>query len=205
MTISEKSAYLKGLADGLKLDRETAEGRLIGELIDLVSEIATTVETIDGETEHLSDYVDELDQDLGELEEYVFSDDCDLDCCDDDDDRYDNERDVPARALLQVVEAVKIRFLLRTGFLGRLLSSLRSLGHRLHMRRRRALLLDRTLALDRGSVFDRSHLCLRGLPVAGILLASSGRLLLHIVNRGESSHGVSPLSSCVVPKLDIRV
>ena len=112
---------------------------------------------------------------------------------------------MPARALLQVVEAVKIRFLLRTGFLGRLLSSLRSLGHRLHMRRRRALLLDRTLALDRGSVFDRSHLCLRGLPVAGILLASSGRLLLHIVNRGESSHGVSPLSSCVVPKLDIRV
>lgn len=97
MTISEKSAYLKGLADGLKLDRETAEGRLIGELIDLVSEIATTVETIDGETEHLSDYVDELDQDLGELEEYVFSDDCDLDCCDDDDDgdweygEYDDE------------------------------------------------------------------------------------------------------------------
>ena len=79
MTISEKSAYLKGLADGLKLDRETTEGRLIGELIDLVSEIATTVETIDGETENLSDYVDELDQDLGELEEYVFSDDCDLD------------------------------------------------------------------------------------------------------------------------------
>ena len=76
MTISEKSAYLKGLADGLKLDRETAEGRLIGELIDLVSEIATTVET---------------------LEEYVFSDDCDLDCCDDDDDgdweygEYDDE------------------------------------------------------------------------------------------------------------------
>ena len=86
MTISEKSAYLKGLADGLKLDRETTEGRLIGELIDLVSEIATTVETIDGETEHLSDYVDELDQDLGELEEYVFSDDCDLDFPDDDDD-----------------------------------------------------------------------------------------------------------------------
>ena len=97
MTISEKSAYLKGLADGLKLDRETAEGRLIGELIDLVSEIATTVETIDGETEHLSDYVDELDQDLGELEEYVFSDDCDIDFPDDDDDgdweygEYDDE------------------------------------------------------------------------------------------------------------------
>ena len=37
MTIGEKSAYLKGLADGLKLDREKPEGKLIGELIDLVA------------------------------------------------------------------------------------------------------------------------------------------------------------------------
>ena len=69
MTIGEKSAYLKGLADGLKLDREKPEGKLIGELIDLVAEIASAVETLDGETGELQDYVDELDQDLGELEE----------------------------------------------------------------------------------------------------------------------------------------
>ena len=29
MTISEKSAYLKGLMDGLKLDTETNEGKMI--------------------------------------------------------------------------------------------------------------------------------------------------------------------------------
>ena len=29
MTISEKSAYLKGLMDGLKLDTETNEGKMV--------------------------------------------------------------------------------------------------------------------------------------------------------------------------------
>lgn len=72
MTISEKSAYLKGLADGLKLDTEKAEGKLISELIELVGDIARTVETLDDETATLADYVDELDHDLGDVEEYVF-------------------------------------------------------------------------------------------------------------------------------------
>lgn len=89
MTIGEKSAYLKGLADGLKLDREKPEGKLIGELIDLVAEIAAAVETLDGETVELQDYVDELDRDLGELEEYVFDDGV---CLDDDD--YDEDDDI---------------------------------------------------------------------------------------------------------------
>ena len=36
MTISEKSAYLKGLMDGLNLDTEKAEGKLISAIVDLV-------------------------------------------------------------------------------------------------------------------------------------------------------------------------
>ncbi len=82
MTISEKSAYLKGLADGMKLDTETAEGKLIAGLLDLVGDIATTVETLDEDYAELSDYVDELDSDLGDLEEYVYLED-------EDEDEYD--------------------------------------------------------------------------------------------------------------------
>ena len=115
MTISEKSAYLKGLADGMKLDTEKAEGKLIAELIDLVGEVARTVEVLDDETATLADYVDELDRDLGDVEEYIFEteddeyfdddddeaeygeyddDECDGQCdgctgCDDEDDVYD--------------------------------------------------------------------------------------------------------------------
>ena len=91
MTICEKSAYLKGLADGMKLDTEKAEGKLIAGLLDLVSDIATTVETLDEDYATLSDYVDELDSDLGELEEHVYLEESDDDCCcdDDDDDEYE--------------------------------------------------------------------------------------------------------------------
>ncbi|MDD6095042.1 MAG: hypothetical protein PUC29_04790 [Clostridia bacterium] len=91
MTISEKSAYLKGLAEGMKLDTEKAEGRLISELIGLVSEIATAVETVDNDVSELYDYVDELDQDLADVEEAVFEleDDEELDDEDYDYGEYD--------------------------------------------------------------------------------------------------------------------
>ena len=40
MTISEKVAYLKGLADGLDLDQETSkEGKLIAKIIDVLEDV----------------------------------------------------------------------------------------------------------------------------------------------------------------------
>jgi len=89
MTIGEKSAYLKGLAEGMNLDTEKAEGKLIAGLIDLVSEISGAVETIDSQVSELCDYVDELDCDLGELEEFVYLDDENECLCDCDDDEYE--------------------------------------------------------------------------------------------------------------------
>ena len=89
MTISEKSAYLKGLADGMNLDTEKAEGKLIAGLLDLVSDIATTVETLDEDYEELCDYIDELDSDLGDLEEFVYLEDEEDECLFEDDDEYD--------------------------------------------------------------------------------------------------------------------
>lgn len=82
MTITEKSAYLKGLAEGMKLDTEKAEGKILAGLLDLVADIATTVETIDEDYTELCDYVDELDSDLCDLEEYVYLED-------EDEDEYD--------------------------------------------------------------------------------------------------------------------
>ena len=40
MTISEKSAYLKGLMDGLKLDTETNEGKMIAAIVDLLGDMS---------------------------------------------------------------------------------------------------------------------------------------------------------------------
>ena len=36
MNISEKAAYLKGLMDGLKLDTDSSEGKMISAIVDLV-------------------------------------------------------------------------------------------------------------------------------------------------------------------------
>jgi hypothetical protein len=71
MTLNEKAAYIKGLADGLDFDKTTAEGKLIAALLDLTGELCQAIE--------------EIDEDLGAVEEYLLDEideDCDCDCCD---------------------------------------------------------------------------------------------------------------------------
>ena len=43
MTLSEKAAYLKGLMDGLDLDKESAEGKMIAGIVDLLGEMTTSI------------------------------------------------------------------------------------------------------------------------------------------------------------------
>ena len=47
MTISEKSAYLKGLMDGLKLNTESDEGKMIAAIVDLLGDMAKKVTDIE--------------------------------------------------------------------------------------------------------------------------------------------------------------
>ena len=42
MTLSEKAAYLKGLMDGLDLNKESAEGKMIAGIVDLLGEMTTS-------------------------------------------------------------------------------------------------------------------------------------------------------------------
>ena len=87
MNITEKAAYLKGLADGLAIDKETKEGKLISALIDMVDALAAKVDELDADIDELTDYVEELDEDLGYAEEVLYDDeeeccDGDCECCD---------------------------------------------------------------------------------------------------------------------------
>ncbi len=84
MKLNEKCAYLHGLAEGMKLDTEKAEGKLIAELIKLCEEMAEEIEGLSGAVDQLQDYAEELDEDLGEIEEFVYDleDDCDCSCGD---------------------------------------------------------------------------------------------------------------------------
>lgn len=88
MTITEKVAYLKGLAEGMKLDNATPEGKMLLAIVDVLDDIALTVEDLDDGFTELCEQVDEIDEDLGSLEEDCYGEDgeeCDC-CCDDDED-----------------------------------------------------------------------------------------------------------------------
>jgi len=87
MTITEKIAYIKGLMEGMQIDTTKPENKLISAIVDALGDIAETVTMLDEEVVTLNDYADELDSDLGDVEEYLFGDDeCDCCDCDDDDD-----------------------------------------------------------------------------------------------------------------------
>jgi hypothetical protein len=96
MTLNEKAAYIKGLADGLELDAKSKEGKIIAALLDLVTDMAQSVTDLEEDVEYLNDYIEEIDEDLGEVEEILVEDDCDCDCddCDCDCDDCDCDCDL---------------------------------------------------------------------------------------------------------------
>ena len=85
MTISEKSAYLKGLMDGLKLNSESDEGKMIAAIEDLLGDVTKRVTDIEETTIAISDELDEIEEDLDAIEDYILDDEDDYDFGDDDD------------------------------------------------------------------------------------------------------------------------
>ena len=108
MEITEKVAYLKGLAEGLGVDKDTKEGKLLNAIIDILEDMSYELSDLNDAADELYEGMDAVSDDLSDLEDYVFGDDddddcccCDDDdddccCCDDDDDDYEFEVDCPA-------------------------------------------------------------------------------------------------------------
>ena len=88
MTISEKSAYLKGLMDGLKMNTETDEGKMISAIVDLLGDMAKRIADIEETTIAISDELDEIEEDLDAIEDFILDEE-DLD--EDYDDLWDDE------------------------------------------------------------------------------------------------------------------
>ena len=100
MTILEKTAYIKGLCEGLELDKkDTAEAKVIKALLDLCQDMAEEIDALGSDVEDLIDYCEELDEDLGDVEEVLLEDEeydedeWDDDCCDCDCDDCDCDCD----------------------------------------------------------------------------------------------------------------
>ena len=91
MTISEKSAYLKGLMDGLKLNTESDEGKMIAAIVDLLGDVTKRVTDIEETTIAISDELDEIEEDLDAIEDYILDDEDDFEDFDEDELDWDDE------------------------------------------------------------------------------------------------------------------
>ena len=87
MTISEKSAYLKGLMDGLNLNKDTAEGKMIASIVELLGDVTRKLTDVEDTTIAISDELDEIEEDLDAIEDFIMDED------EDDDDFYDDDED----------------------------------------------------------------------------------------------------------------
>ena len=91
MTLSEKTAYLKGLMEGMNIDTETNEGKLFKAIIETLDDIALTVSDVEDVVDAICDELDTIEDDLDTIEEYLLDEE-DCDCEDeyyDEDDEYD--------------------------------------------------------------------------------------------------------------------
>ena len=89
MNLSERIAYIRGLAEGLGLDNDKDEVKVINAIIDLLEDMAYDVQDMEDIVDDVCDQVDEIDEDLSELEEEFYG--CDDDCCCDDDEDFDDD------------------------------------------------------------------------------------------------------------------
>ncbi len=97
MNLTEKASYINGLVEGLEMDTTTKEGKVIAALLDLVNDLCNEVSDLSGDVEQIYDELDAIDEDLTDVENYVFDEDddeddddtCDCSCGDDDEDVYE--------------------------------------------------------------------------------------------------------------------
>lgn len=97
MTISEKAAYLKGLMDGLNLDTDKAEGKMIAAIVELLGDVTKRLHDVEETTIAISDELDEIEEDLDAIEDYILDededDDFDFEDYEDDDFDFDDDED----------------------------------------------------------------------------------------------------------------
>ncbi len=88
MNINKESAYLRGLLEGYELDSNKKETKLFSKMLELIDEMADHITALEADNAELREYIEELDHDLGAVEEDLYvTDDYD----EDDEEEYDEE------------------------------------------------------------------------------------------------------------------
>ncbi len=98
--LTDKISYLKGLAEGLKLDPENDTNRLLLGVLDVLGEVGESFEALAEEQEELGNYVESIDEDLADLEADLYDED-DEDLADDEDEEDDEDAEAGGALLYE--------------------------------------------------------------------------------------------------------
>ena len=81
--LTNRAAYLKGLADGMKLDKEKDEAKLLAAIIDFLGDVAEEIQALDEEQGFIADVIDDIEEDIDTICDEIF----------DEYDEYDEDED----------------------------------------------------------------------------------------------------------------
>lgn len=88
--LEKRISYLRGLADGFEVEESSREGKILAGMIEVMDELTGEVKAIYRRLEETEEYVEAVDEDLNDVELFLFDEDEDLyEDVDDDDTYYD--------------------------------------------------------------------------------------------------------------------
>lgn len=86
MKLSEQMSYLKGLVDGMEIDLSTKEGKVLSQIMEVLQSAILYIDDLQDQVDELTELCEDLDSDLGDVEEFLLDEDEEIEFGDDDDD-----------------------------------------------------------------------------------------------------------------------
>ena len=112
MTLSERTAYLKGLMEGMNLDTTTNEGKLFQAIVETLDDMALTVSDLEDVVDAVCDELDSIEEDLDTIEDYLLDED---EYDEDDDEDVEDARFDNVNVYFGALTAVEIQALYEKG------------------------------------------------------------------------------------------
>ena len=97
--LTDRVSFLKGLAEGMQIDKEKSSNKLLLEIISVLDDMAKEIADMSDAHDELNEYVESIDDDLADLEDVLFGDEdedgcgCDCEGCDGEDCDAEDEED----------------------------------------------------------------------------------------------------------------
>ena len=77
--LTDRVAFLRGLAEGMQLDESKPESKLILKMLDVMDEMAKDNDDLHKALDELNEYMESIDEDLSDMEEDIYGDASDRD------------------------------------------------------------------------------------------------------------------------------